>query len=228
MLVLLVEDDLGLAELTLEYLAAEGIEADIAYNGVMGLELIRAHRYDVIILDVMLPRLDGLSLCARLRELGITTPCLMLTARDSLDDKLAGFAQGADDYLVKPFDLPELVARLQVLARRRTAATPLLQVADLVLDTTTRQARRGERPLALSPAEWTLLECLMRASPEVVPRSELERLLWPDEPPSRDALKMQLYRLRQLVDSDRDRDRPLLHTLRGIGVALRADDGPAA
>lgn len=225
MLVLLVEDDLGLAELIIEYLESESIECDAAYNGVMGLELITANRYDAIILDVMMPRLDGLALCARLRQQGVTTPCLMLTARDTLDDKLAGFDRGADDYMVKPFELPELVARLRVLVRRHTATVPTLQVADLVLDAGTHQARRGERPLALSPTEWKLLECLMRASPKVVPRERLEALLWDGEPPSRDALKMQLYRLRQLVDGDHEP--PLLHTLRGVGVALRrADDIP--
>lgn len=222
MLVLLVEDDLALAELILEYLESESIGCDVAYNGVMGLELIKANRYDVIILDVMMPRMNGLALCAKIRELGLTVPCLMLTARDTLDDKLAGFDHGADDYLVKPFDLPELVARLCALVRRRSAFVPVLQVADLQLDTRTHQAHRAGRPLLLSPTEWKLLEYLMRESPKVVPRDQLESLLWDDDPPSRDALKMQVHRLRKIVDTEHEQ--PLLHTLRGIGVVLRLDN----
>ena len=129
MLVLLVEDDLDLSALVAEFLEDESIECDLAYNGVMGLELIKTNQYDVIIMDVMMPRMDGLTLCSKIRELGVSTPCLMLTARDTLEDKLMGFDKGADDYMVKPFDLPELVARLKVLARRSSNSSGLLQIA---------------------------------------------------------------------------------------------------
>ncbi len=222
MLALLVEDDLDLAALVIEYLESESIECDIAYNGAMGLELIRQNKYDVIMLDIMMPRMDGLTLCATIRQQGVSTPCLMLTARDTLDDKLAGFERGADDYLVKPFDLPELVARLQALSRRHANPADRLQVADLSLNTKTRQASRNHRTLSLSPIEWQLLEYLMRQSPKVVPRQQLEALIWPDEPPSKDALKTQIYRLRQIVDGKHET--PLLHTLRGAGIALRQED----
>ncbi len=221
MLVLLVEDDLDLSALVAEFLEKQCIECDLAYNGVMGLQLIKTNQYDVIIMDVMMPRMDGLTLCKKVRELGVATPCLMLTARDTLEDKLLGFDKGADDYMVKPFDLPELVARLRVLARRSSNRSSLLQVANLSLNVTTRQALRGERILTLSPIEWKLLELLMRESPNVVSRGQLESAIWPDDPPSKDALKTQIYRLRQLVDEAEDA--ALIHTIRGAGICMRLD-----
>jgi len=222
MLVLLVEDDLDLSELMLEFLESESIECDLAYNGAMGLELLQRNQYDVIVMDIMMPRMDGLTLCENIRDLGINTPCLMLTARDTLEDKLSGFEHGADDYMVKPFELQELVARLRVLSRRRSSSANLLEVADLCLNTTSHQASRNHRTLPLSPIEWKLLEHLMRESPNVVTRHQLETLIWKDELPSKDALKMQLYRLRQIIDGEHEP--PLLHTIRGAGVALRLDD----
>lgn len=222
MLVLLVEDNLDLAELVAEYLESESIECDLAYNGVMGLELIKQNQYSVIIMDIMMPGMDGLDLCANIRQLGVATPCLMLTARDTVDDKLAGFEQGADDYMVKPFDLKELVARIHALSRRFSNPAKRLQVEDLTLDTMTHQAVRNNRLLALNPIEWKLLECLMRESPHVVSREQLESQVWRDDPPSKDALKTQIYRLRQIVDGKGER--PLLHTIRGRGVTLRFEN----
>ncbi len=222
MLVLLVEDDLDLSALVAEYLEDESIECDLAYNGVMGLELIKSNQYEVIIMDVMMPRMDGLTLCSKIRELGVSTPCLMLTARDTLEDKLMGFDKGADDYMVKPFDLPELVARLRVLARRSSNSSGLLQVSDLTLNITTHQAQRNGRALTLSPIEWKLLEVLMRESPKVVSRGQLESFVWPDDPPSKDALKTQIYRLRQLLEGPGEK--ALIHTIRGAGICLRGED----
>ena len=223
MLVLLVEDDLDLSALVAEFLEDESIECDLAYNGVMGLELIKVNRYDVIIMDVMMPRMDGLTLCTKIRELGISIPCLMLTARDTLEDKLSGFDKGADDYMVKPFDLPELVARLKVLVRRNSNSSALLQVADLTLNVTTHEAHRNGRLLTLSPIEWKLLEMLMRQSPKVVSRDQLESFVWPDDSPSKDALKTQIYRLRQLLDTPDES--PLIHTVRGAGICLKLVEG---
>lgn len=222
MLVLLVEDDLDLSALVAEYLEAESIDCDLAYNGVMGLELIKTNQYDVIIMDVTMPRMDGLTLCRHIRELGINTACLMLTARDSLEDKLGGFAQGADDYMVKPFDLPELVARLQVLERRQQHWSNLLQVADLTLEVVAHTATRNGRQLSLNSIEWKILEYLMRESPAVVSRHQLESYIWQDELPSKDVLKTQIYRLRQIVDVEGEQ--PLIHTLRGAGISLRLKD----
>ena len=222
MLVLLVEDDIDLAELVFEYLESESIECDLAFNGVMGLELVKQNQYDVIVMDIMMPRMDGLTLCARIKNSGVSTPCLMLTSRDTLDDKLSGFEQGADDYMVKPFELQELVARVRALSRRHSNPASLLQVADLTLNTTTHQAARKNRQLSLSPIEWKILEYLMRESPKVVSREQLEVLIWGDELPSKDALKTQIYRLRQIVDGDHQQ--PLLHTIRGTGITLRKND----
>lgn len=219
MLVLIVEDDQDLAELTLEYLESQSIECDIAYNGVMGLELIKSNQYDVIIMDIMMPRMDGLTLCATMRNSGIATPCLMLTAQDSLEDKIAGFKQGADDYLVKPFELEELLVRLYALSRRHSNPANRLVVADLQLDLTVRIATRAELPLSLSPIEWKLLEILMRESPKVVSRTQLENIIWNGEPPSKDALKTQIYRLRKVVDKENQQQ--LIHTIRGAGITLR-------
>src|SRR5438876_572865 len=128
----------------------------------MGLNLALAQHYDVILLDIMLPRLDGQQLCKKLREQGNQTPILMLTSLDALADKLASFSVGADDYLVKPFELPELVARIRALSLRRSGQASRLQVADLIMDLSTRKVSRNGQELHLSPTGWTLLECLMR------------------------------------------------------------------
>jgi DNA-binding response OmpR family regulator len=221
MLVLLVEDNLDLAELVAEYLESEAIECDLAYNGVMGLELVKKNHYDVIIMDLMMPRMNGLTLCYNIRKLGIATPCLMLTARDTLEDKISGFEHGTDDYMVKPFELKELVLRLKALSRRYSNPADLLQVEDLLLNTVTRQAQRNQQSLKLSPNEWKMLECLMRQSPKVVSRAHLKSLIWDDEISSKDALKTLIYRLRQIIDGTNQQ--PLIHTIRGAGVVLRRE-----
>lgn len=222
MLVLIIEDDLDLVELIAEYLESESIQCDMAYNGAMGLALIKENHYDVIVMDVMMPRMDGFTLCKNIRQLGISTPCLMLTARDRLEDKVSGFNQGADDYMVKPFELEELLVRIHAMSRRHSNPANLLQIADLVLDISARQANRNGRSIALKPIEWKLLEYLMRQSPKVVSRSQLEAHIWNDDPPSSDALKTQIYRLRQVIDGENQK--PLLHTIRGAGIVLRAEN----
>ncbi|WP_196138097.1 response regulator transcription factor [Aliikangiella sp. G2MR2-5] len=222
MIVLVVEDDIDLSELIAEFLESESIECDTAFNGVMGLELIRRNSYDVIILDLNLPRLDGLSLCSECRNNGISTPILMLTARDTIDDKIKGFESGSDDYLVKPFELKELLVRVKALSRRYINPSNQLTVDDLFINTATHQAFRNEKLLTLSPNEWKVLEFLMRNSPRVVPRSQLETLIWPDGEPSTNALKTLIYRLRKIIDNNSDR--PLIHTIRGAGITLRSSD----
>lgn len=221
MLVLLVEDDMDLAELVIEYLEAESIQCDIAYNGVMGLNLLETnqYQYDVMITDIMMPKMDGYALCDAIRNQGVSIPCLMLTARDQLEDKLLGFDKGADDYLVKPFELAELVARIRVLARRQEKQGQILQVGDLVLNSDNKTVLRNGKSINLSHTEWKLLEYLMRQSPTVVSRQQIEEWVWPDEEPSKDAYKMLVYRLRKAIDSDDVQ--PLLHTIRGRGLSLR-------
>jgi DNA-binding response OmpR family regulator len=223
--VLLIEDHRDIAEMIYDSLEARGYAVDHAADGIAGLELATKNEYDVIVLDLMLPRLDGLELCRRLRtEARRDTPLLMLTARDTLDDKIAGLDAGADDYLVKPFDLRELEARIRTLLRRqrRTVAAESLEVGDLVLDTGTRAVTRGGRALSLTPIGFKLLTVLMRASPKVVSRQQLEREVWGDLLPDSDTLRSHLYTLRKVID--KPFDRPLLQTLTGAGYRLAEPD----
>jgi DNA-binding response OmpR family regulator len=224
--VLVIEDKHEVAANIGDYLEACSHQPDFAYDGLGGLHLAVTNEYDVIVLDIGLPGMDGLSLCRRLREdARSSTPILMLTARDTLDDKLAGFDVGADDYLVKPFALKELVARLNALAQRgRRSATTVLSIADLELDPTTREVRRGGRRLEIGPAGFKVLKILLEASPAVVSRQTLAHALWGDDPPSSDALRTQIYDLRRAID--RPFGRPLLHTVYGIGYRLaEQEDG---
>lgn len=221
MVILLVEDDLSLAELVIEYLTDEGYDCDHAANGDHALELIYENPYEVLILDVNLPRRDGFEICKTVRTNGITTPIIMLTARGDLEDKLSGFEFGANDYLVKPFAMPELVARLNVLSGRNLQPSHI-EIADLSISPEQHCARRGEHSLKLSREEWKLLLHLARKSPKVVSREELEDLIWPEGAPSGDALKMAIYRLRKTVDLRGMI--PLIHTIRGIGIVLKISD----
>ncbi len=219
--VLVVEDNPDLAANLVDYLSAHDCVVDVSSDGLAALHLATTQSFDVILLDLMLPGLDGLSLCRHLRQtVGQTTPILMLTARDTLDDKVAGLEAGADDYLVKPFALREVLARLHALARRgrATQTTSLLQVADLSFDTATYRVTRAGQPIILAPLPLRILEALMRASPRVVGREELERTLWGEAPPDSDALRTHLHALRAAID--KPFARPLLHTLRGIGWQL--------
>ncbi len=218
--VLLVEDDLDLAETLIQYLELEQIGCDHASNGVAGLQLMQQQRYDVLLLDLNLPRLDGLSVCQRLRAQGDATPVLMLTARDSLEEKLDGFRAGSDDYLVKPFELQELVMRLRALARRRSGQVRQLRCADLEMNLDDHSVSRAGQPLRLSPIGWQLLECLLRASPAAVSRQALEQAVWGDALPDSNSLKVHLFKLRKAVDAPFGQ--PLLHTVPGYGVVLKA------
>jgi DNA-binding response OmpR family regulator len=219
MLVLLVEDETDLSELIGDYLETEDMECDFAYNGKMACELIERQSYDVIVLDVMLPKMDGLTVCQAARDSGVNTPILMLTARDSLDDKLKGFASGANDYLVKPFDLPELVARIQVLGRQSLANhNAIFKVADLTINLDSHEVKRGSRQIQPGPIGWKLLLKLAKSSPKVVSRVDLEQAVWGDDMPNKHVLKTQLHRLRALIDETDEQ--PLLHTIKGVGVVL--------
>jgi DNA-binding response OmpR family regulator len=222
--ILLIEDNEDLAANICEYLQSRGHVTSRAGDGVTGLHLAVVNSYDAIILDVMLPGIDGLALCRKLREEACkSTPVLMLTARDTLNDKLRGFESGADDYLVKPFSLEELEARLQALTRRNRHETDsLLQVADLTLDQQTLEARRAGRPLSLTPIGTRLLTLLMRESPRVVSRRQIEATLWGDHPPDSDAVRAHIYALRNTID--RPFSVKLLHTVHSTGYRLAAGD----
>lgn len=218
---LLVEDDLDLAKAIVDYLALEDIQCDHAANGLSGLNLIQQGQYDTVILDLNLPKMNGLEVCARLREQGIDVPVLMLTAKDTLDDKLTGFSKGADDYLVKPFAMEELIIRAQVLSRRRSGQVTKLSVSDLEVDLQTQTATRSSEPLKLSPIGFKLLETLVRASPNTVSREKLMQSVWGDEQPDSNSLKVHMFNLRKAVDSGFETK--LIHTITGRGFALKQE-----
>lgn len=220
---LIVEDNRDICENIAAYLERHCYLLDFAYDGISAMHLALTHPFDIIVLDLMLPGMDGLRFCKKLRtEAGLETPVLMLTARDTLEDKLKGFEAGADDYLVKPFALQELHARLQALYKRgHRNADNLLSVGDLTLNKATLQVHRAGQRVELSPACMKLLQRLMEQAPAVVSRDELETLLWADEPPDGDALRSHLYKLRQAID--RPFATALIHTVHRIGYRIAED-----
>lgn len=222
--ILLIEDHEDLAGNICDYLEEHGHLVDIAQDGVTGLHLAVVNPYDVIVLDLMLPGMDGLTLCDKLRrECQMTVPILMLTARVTLSDKEAGYASGADDYQTKPFVLRELELRLKALHRRAQGYVTQseLRVGDLVFNPRTRQVRRGDRVIPLSPIPMRILELLMKRSPDVVWRQEIEHVVWGDLPPDSDTLRVHMHTLRSALDLPGHPG--LLRTIRGIGYQLVDD-----
>jgi len=199
----------------------KGYLVDCAYDCLGGLHLALTQPFDLIILDLMLPGMDGITLCQRLRqEARLQTPIIMLTARDSVDDKLAGFQAGADDYLVKPFSLPELHARVEAVLRRgQTGLQNMLEIGDLSYDMNSLTVARQGKTIKLSPIGLKLLEKLMKSSPHVVRRETLEELLWGESLPGSDSLRSHIHTLRQAID--KPFSSPLLHTVHGIGFCLK-------
>lgn len=219
--VLLVEDTREIAETVGEYLESQGYSLDYATDGTSGLYLATKNSYDLIVLDIMLPGIDGLTLCRRLRgEAKNNTPILMLTARDTLEDKLQGLEAGADDYLVKPFAMRELGARVRVLIRRerREVARQILTVGDLTLNAATLEVTRAGKNIVVTPLGLQILTILMRESPRVVTRRTIEREVWGDTLPDSDTLRSHVYNLRAAID--KPFDKPLLHTLHSSGYRL--------
>ncbi|MEM7098819.1 MAG: response regulator transcription factor [Pseudomonadota bacterium] len=219
--VLLVEDHQELAEAVGEYLEAVNCIVDYAADGLTALHLAVTENYDIIVLDIMLPGLDGLEVCKRLRnDANLPTPIIMLTARDQLDDKLAGFESGADDYLIKPFDMPELEARIEALIRRTKGMATTYTVGALHMDVSTMEVTRDTQPIKLSKTLFEILQILMRESPRVVPRAKIEQELWGDDLPDSDTLRSHLYNLRRLLD--KPFDHPMMQTHTGQGYSVRA------
>jgi DNA-binding response OmpR family regulator len=220
MRLLIIEDNRSIAANLTDFLTARGHVVDLAGDGIGGLHLALVNDYDAILLDLMLPGMDGLTLCRKLRDEPGHPPVLILTARDSLDDKLLGLEAGADDYMVKPYALREVEARLRTITRRRQPQghARKLRVADLTYDMETYRVTRGDRAIDLPPISLKLLELLMRASPKVVSREELESTVWGDQPPDSDALKAHLHVMRNAID--KSFERPLLRTVRGVGYQL--------
>jgi two-component system, OmpR family, response regulator len=223
MKVLIVEDELRMASLIRRGLVTEGLVADVAPTGEDALWMAQAHEYDAIVLDVMLPGINGFETCRQLRKEGIWSPVLMLTARDSVEDRVAGLDTGADDYLVKPFAFAELLARLRALARRGDAERPsVLEVGDLLLDPASREVRRGDKEIRLSAKEFALLETFMRRPGEVLSRSHLLEHAWDFAYENRsNVVDVYVRHLRQKIDEPFGRDS--LETVRGAGYRLRAD-----
>ncbi len=228
MRILIIEDNRDIAANLGDFLSDRGHEVDYAYDGVTGLHLAVVNEFDAIVLDLALPGMDGLDVCRKLREDGRKdTPVLMLTARDQLDDKLSGFESGADDYLVKPFELKEVEARLTVLARRGKRIKPReLTVGDLLFNLETLTVKRGNRSIDLNPIGLKLLEKLMAASPAVVTRRELEHHVWGEELPDSDSLRVHIHSLRAAIDKPFDSH--MIQTRHGIGYCLVAPDEVSA
>lgn len=220
--ILVVEDNSDIAANIGDFLTDRGHVVDFAGDGITGLHLAVVNDFDAIVLDLSLPGMDGLELCRKLRqEARKQTPVLMLTARDALDQKLSGFESGADDYMVKPFALQELEARLQVLARRaRPQASRVLVVHDLEYNLDTLVVTRAGRQINLNPTGLKILQCLMEASPSVVTRHELELRVWGESLPDSDSLRVHIHGLRAAID--KPFGVPLLHTRHGIGYRMAA------
>jgi DNA-binding response OmpR family regulator len=218
--ILLIEDNRDLARNIYEFFQGKGHDMDMAWDGISGLHLAASNPYDVLILDWMLPGIDGLTVCRRLREAGKQIPILMLTARDSLNDKIEGLSAGADDYVVKPFAMREVEARLAALVRRAQGrgGDAVLQVGDLAFNPNPLRVMRGKRQIELPPIPLRLLEALMRSSPRVVRREELEREIWGESAPDSDALRAHLHLLRHAVEAPGEK--PLIRTHRGIGYQI--------
>lgn len=224
MRILVIEDQPEILQNIADYLELKGYLVDCAYDGLGGLHLAVTQEFDLIILDLMLPGMDGITLCQKLRQdAKSSTPIIMLTARDSVEDKLTGFQAGADDYLVKPFSLPELHARVEAVLRRgQVGQQTLLQVSDLSYDMNSLEVTRQGVSLKMSPIGLKLLEKLMKSSPNVVKREVLEELLWGEDLPGSDSLRSHIHTLRQTID--KPFSSPLLHTVHGIGFCLKKED----
>jgi len=223
MRVLVVEDQPNISSYIKRALEEQGYAVDLARTGQEALDWAKVVEFDLIVLDLMLPEIDGVTVCRRLRSQGNSAAILMLTARDTADDRVIGLDAGADDYLVKPFNLKELLARLRALARRGTATTSTLKVATLSLDTRTRAVMRGDTLIKLTAKEYAILECLMREPGRVLTRTEIAESVWNyDAYYQSNVVDVYIRNLRRKIDDPFDLK--LIHTVRGIGYQLSDQD----
>jgi len=222
MRILVVDDDRRLCAIIKRGLLEEAYAVDVAYDGEEGEYFAEVNPYDLIILDIMLPKKDGLETCRELRAKGINTPILMLTAKDAVEDRVKGLDTGADDYLVKPFAFSELLARVRALLRREAMSkSPELRVGDLTLNTLTRQVWRGNRPIELTTKEYVILEYFMRHPNVVITRTMIEEHAWDyDFDSLSNLVDVYIRRLRRKIDNDGEES--LIQTVRGAGYRLRA------
>ena len=222
-LVLVIEDDAETAKQIVDFLTMRGYEADLAVNGDDGLRLGESTEYAVIVIDRMLPIVDGLTIIRRLREAGVVTPALIISALGEVDDRVRGLRAGGDDYLIKPFAFAELLARIEALARRSATVVKetVLRVGDLELDLVARTVNRGSRNIKLLPREFQVLEYLVRNEGHVVPRTMLLEKVWDLHfDPSTNIIDVYVGRVRRKVDGEQAY--PLIHTIRGVGFCVRA------
>ena len=226
MRILVVEDEAKVARALREGLQRQQYDVSVAPTGEEGFYLVSAEEFDLVILDIMLPGRDGLQILATVRKRGLRTPVLILTARDAIEDRVQGLDQGADDYLVKPFAFPELLARVRALIRRgRADQSSKLKFADLEMDRPGRKAKRSGKDLELTAREFEVLEYLLRHKEEVVSREMLAREVWKEisrGPPLDNVMDVHINRLRRKVDEPSDRK--LIHTVRGVVFVLREDE----
>ncbi len=227
MRILVVEDEAGIARFIRQGLSEAGYAVDVASDGEEGLDYALVAPYDLIILDILLPKMDGLRLLRELRDRGVRTPVLLLTALDAVDDRVRGLDSGADDYLVKPFAFPELLARVRALLRRPPLqSNTVLRVGDLEMDLVRREVRRAGRRIDLSPREFSLLEYLMRHPNQVLTRTQIAEHIWNfDFYAESNVVDVYIGYLRRKID--RGFDRPLIHTVRGVGYRLSAEEEDA-
>ncbi len=221
MKILVIEDDADIASNIGQYFEDKGHQLDFAYNGAHGLAMALAERFDLIILDLMLPGKDGITMCREFRQqTAHDTPILMLTARDTLDDKIFGFEAGTDDYLVKPFSLRELEVRVLALVRRDQTSknSAIIRIDDLELNQNTMQVRRASQPIKLKPKAFRILTYLMQHAGRVISRQELIDHIWFEDPPEGDPLRVHIHSLRQEIDKPFDKE--LIHTVHGVGYRI--------
>ncbi len=223
MKILLIEDERAIAEVIKQGLEEAHYVVEVAYDGATGLNLALVGTYSLLILDVMLPRQDGWSVCQALRARRDTTPILMLTARDAVQDRVRGLEMGADDYLPKPFDFDELLARVRALLRRdRVHKTRVIRIADLEIDTGVRRVTRAGQEVSLTPREYTLLEALAASEGQVLTREAIQERVWMDEESYSNTVDVYIGMLRKKIDSGHEER--LIHTVHGLGYTLRGPE----
>src|SRR5215211_8406186 len=229
MRLLIVEDERKISAYLKRALEEQGYAVDAAYTGREALDWAQFAEYDVIVLDILLPGMDGITVCRELRAQGNRSPILMLTARDTVDDRVTGLDAGADDYLVKPFALRELLARIRALSRRSIdmPKNPVLRIADLTLDTLTRRVRRGNKTIELTAKEYAVLECLMREPERVLTRTQIAEHVWNyDVFTHSNVVDVYIKNLRRKIDDEFEQK--LIHTVRGAGYRISAEGGDEA
>ncbi len=217
---LIIEDNQSIAGQLIDYLTSKGFIVDYAHNGRLGLQLLQDNQFDVIILDLMLPDIGGLDLCEKIRlESNNNIPILMLTARDSLEDKIKGFESGTDDYLTKPFELEEVAMRCIALSKRRDLnQSNSITIGDLVIDSSKQVVTRESKHINLSVTDFNILLELVKAFPSAISRNELTKKVWADDFPDSDALRSHIYTLRKAVD--KPFAYPMIKTIHGVGFRL--------